>query len=128
MSKHIFIVDDNQAVRRLVRFYLESQLEHIVCGEAVDGPDAIKHAMEVQPDLILLDFCMPGQNGLDAAAILHGMLPGVPIILYTLHKDIVPKERAQSAGIHSVVSKSDPLDVLLGEILNFVGVARSASA
>jgi CheY-like chemotaxis protein len=128
MPKRIFIVDDNQAVRRLVRFYLESQLEYVVCEEAVDGLDAIKRAIEVQPDLILLDFCMPGRNGVEAATTLHGMLPRVPIILYTLHKDIVSKERAQSAGIHSVISKSDPLDVLLGEILNFVGVARSASA
>jgi two-component system response regulator NreC len=128
MPKRIFIVDDSQAVRRFVRFYLENQLAHVVCAEAADGLDAIKRAIEVQPDLILLDLCMPGRNGLDAAATLHGILPRVPIILYTLHKDIVSKERAQSAGIHSVVSKLDPLDVLLGEILNFVAVARSASA
>jgi hypothetical protein len=45
-----------------------------------------------------------------------------------LHKDIVSEKRAQAAGIRAVVSKTDRLDVLLEEIVNFVGVARSASA
>jgi CheY-like chemotaxis protein len=128
VPKRIFIVDDSKTVRQLVRTYLETRLEYIVCAEATDGLDAIQRAREVKPDLIVLDLSMPLMNGLEAAAILHDMLPKVPIILYTLHKDIVSEKRAQAAGIRAVVSKTDRLDVLLEEIVNFVGVARSASA
>jgi DNA-binding NarL/FixJ family response regulator len=128
MPKRIFIIDDSRIVRQFVRKYLENRLEQVVCAEAADGVDAIQHAREVKPDLIVVDLSMPVLNGLEAAAILHDMLPKVPIILYTLHKDIVSEKRAQAAGIRAVVSKTDRLDVLLEEIVNFVGVTRSASA
>ena len=128
MPKRIFIVDDSKTVRQLVRTYLETRLEYIVCAEATDGLDAIQRAREVKPDLIVLDLCMPLMNGLEAAAILHDMLPKVPIILFTLHKDVVSEKRAQAVGIHAVVSKMDQIDVLLEEVLNFVGVVRTANA
>src|SRR4029077_5845904 len=51
MPKKIFIIDDSKIVRELVRRYLESRLEYIVCSEAADGQDAIDHAREVGPDL-----------------------------------------------------------------------------
>jgi len=127
VPKRIFIVDDSQTVRKLVRTCLETRLEYIVCAEATDGVDAIQRAREVEPDLILLDFSMPVMNGLEAAKVLHDMLPRVPIILFTLHKDTVPEKRAQAVGIRAVVSKTDQFDVLLGEVLNFVGVVRTAT-
>jgi two-component system, NarL family, nitrate/nitrite response regulator NarL len=128
MPKRIFIVDDSKVVRQLVRTCVETRLEHVVCAEAADGLDAIQRAREVKPDLIVLDLSMPLMDGMEAAAILHDMLPKVPIILFTLHKDIVSEKRAQAAGIRAVVSKMDQIEVLLGEILNFVGVVRSATA
>jgi CheY-like chemotaxis protein len=128
MSKRIFIVDDNPLVRRLVRACVEARLEHIDCAEGVDGLDAVQRAREVGPDVIVLDLCMPMMNGLEAAASLHEMMPKVPIILYTLHKDIVSEKQAQSFGIRAVVSKMDQIEVLLEQILRYVGVAKVASA
>jgi len=128
MPKQIFIVDDSRIVRRLVRNYVESRLDYIVCTEAEDGLEAVGRAGEVKPDLILLDLVMPRMNGLEAAAALHSMLPKVPIILFTLHEGVVSKRQAQAAGIRAVVSKTDRMDNLIEEILNFVGVARAATA
>ena len=71
---------------------------------------------------------MPKLNGMETAAAFHAMLPRVPVILYTLHKEIVPEKLAKAAGIRAVVSKLEPFETLLGEVLNFVGVARAASA
>ena len=82
MPKRIFIVDDSKIVRQLVRTYLETRLEHVVCAEATDGLDAIHRAREVEPDLIVLDLSMPLMSGLEAGAILHDMLPRVPYSLY----------------------------------------------
>ena len=128
MPKRIFIVDDSKTVRKLVRTYLENRLEHIDCAEATDGLDAIHRAREVAPDLIVLDLSMPLLNGLEAGAILHDMLPKVPIILFTMHKEIVSEKRAQAFGIRTVVSKMDHIDVLLDEIQKYVGVAKAATA
>jgi chemotaxis response regulator CheB len=65
--KSILIVDDNPSVRHFLRSYLESQPGFQVCGEAVDGMDAIEKSRDLHPDLIVLDFAMPRMNGLDAA-------------------------------------------------------------
>ena len=128
MPQRIFIVDDSKPVRKLVRTYLEDRLEYIDCAEAVDGLDAIHRAREVAPDLIVLDLSMPLMDGLEASAILHDMLPKVPIILFTLHKEIVSEKRAKAFGIRTVVSKMDHIDVLLDEVLKYVGVAKAATA
>jgi CheY-like chemotaxis protein len=126
--KRIFIVDDSGMVRNLVRSHLESRLQGIVCSEAEDGLEAVQRAADLQPDLILLDFYMPRLNGLEAAAVLHRMLPAVPIVLYTLHKEIIHEPVARAAGVRAVISKTDPVDILVSEVLNLVGVTRSASA
>ena len=126
--KRIFIVDDSPIVRRLVRTWVEARLEHIDCAEAVDGLDALQLAEEVGPDVIVLDLIMPKLNGFEAASSLHRLLPKIPIILYTLHKEIIPERQALAFGICAVVSKRDRIEVLLDQILRYVGVAKAASA
>ena len=74
MPKCILIVDDHKYVRQPVRNFLENQ-GYDVCGEAVDGYDAIEKAQELKPDLILLDMSMPRMNGIDAAPRLKKLLP-----------------------------------------------------
>ena len=71
---------------------------------------------------------MPLMSGLEAGAILHDMLPKVPIILFTMHKEIVSEKRAQAFGIRTVVSKMDHIDVLLDEIQKYVGAVKTATA
>src|SRR4029077_8982267 len=126
--KRILIADDSKIVRQFVRTRVETRSDQLICAEAVDGLDAIRVAEEIKPDVIVIDLCMPKMDGLQAAAVMHGMLPRVPIILYTLHKEIVSEKRAQAAGIRAVVSKMDEIDVLLRKIQNFVGAAKSATA
>lgn len=96
--------------------------------EAKDGLEAIQRVREEQPDLVILDLCMPVLNGLETAAALHGALPKLPIILDTLHKDIVSGIRVRSFGICAVLSKTGHVEVLVGEILKHAGVAKAVSA
>ena len=128
MPKRIFIVDDSKIIRKFVRAQLESRLQHITCAEAKDGVDAIQHVSEVQPDLVVLDLCMPELNGLETAAALHNVLPKLPIILYTLHKEIVSKKHVEAFGICEVVSKSDQFDVLVDAILKHMDIVGAISA
>jgi CheY-like chemotaxis protein len=124
MLKSILIVDDSQAVRQLVRSYLEARLDDISCTEAIDGRDAIDHVRALKPDVIVLDVSMPIMNGLDAAPVLHSMVPKTPIILFTLHKDVVSKKQAAAAGICAVVSKMDQIEVLLNQIVQLTPIVR----
>jgi len=66
MPHCVLIVDDNATIRRIIRGQLESAgLE--VCGEAVDGLDAIQETKELKPDPIIMDLSMARMNGLDGA-------------------------------------------------------------
>jgi CheY-like chemotaxis protein len=58
MSKRILVADDSDTVRRAVHSYLAGR-DFEVCGEAVDGEDAVEKARKLKPDLILLDVAMP---------------------------------------------------------------------
>jgi len=107
MSKHILIVDDSETCRKVTRLFLESQLSLEVCGEAVDGVDAIEKAKALQPDLVVLDLAMPRMNGVEAASELRAMMPRVPIVLFTMYDDAVGRALAVTAGASRVVSKPD---------------------
>lgn len=66
MGVRIVLADDNDTVRQLIKTLLETRSEWQVLGEAQDGREAIEKASELNPDVVILDFRMPGMNGIDA--------------------------------------------------------------
>ncbi len=107
MSKSILIADDSQEVRKHISRILRSNEDFQVCAEAVNGQEAVAKAKELLPDLVILDLGMPVMNGLEAARELKRILPRVPIILFTLHGQILSDAEARPFGIDRVVAKSD---------------------
>jgi DNA-binding NarL/FixJ family response regulator len=84
-----------------------------VCGEAENGREAIEKAQELHPDLIVLDLSMPVMNGTDAAKVLKRLMPGVPLIIFSWYSDVFSPEEARSAGVSALVSKSEPISLLV---------------
>ena len=80
MPKRILVVDDNATIRALVREFIEARPGFEICGEATDGAEGVQKGRELRPDLIVLDFLMPRINGLQAASILHEIVPNTPIM------------------------------------------------
>jgi DNA-binding NarL/FixJ family response regulator len=107
------VVDDNPAIRRIFRNILEFNHGWEVCGEAVDGRDGIEKAKALNPDLIVLDVSMPVMNGLEAARILHEIMPSVPVILCSLHTDRILEMEARGAGVTAVFSKAENMQTLI---------------
>jgi DNA-binding NarL/FixJ family response regulator len=107
MAKTILIADDSAQVRKYVTRVLSANQEFEFCAEAVDGLDALAKARECRPDLIILDLGMPLMNGLETARELKRVMPVVPIILFTLHGEMISEEQASSSGIDLVIAKSD---------------------
>lgn len=108
MPNRILVVDDHAAVRRAVRHVLDSHPEFEVCGEAQNGRVAIEMAERLKPDLIVLDLSMPVMNGLEAAKVLHAMMPETPILMYTSFANVNLPQEALAAGVSRVATKSDP--------------------
>jgi len=114
MTSRILIADDNRAVRRSLHGLLEQHLDWRVCADAVDGADAIAKAQHFKPDVIVLDFFMPGMTGVEAACTLKRLLPSVPILIVTLEITAQLVEQAKSVGIMGAVQKSDTHEMIRG--------------
>jgi len=102
MPKRVLIADDNAIVRNAVKTFLAMEMD-VICEEAADGCEAVEHANQSKPDLIILDFAMPKMNGAQAAQALKRSMPEVPIVLYTVFE--VPIKIVQDIGFDAVVSK-----------------------
>jgi len=115
MPKRILIVEDEIAVRRAIRVFLE--LHHFeICGEAVNGAEALEKAAALRPDLIILDLSMPLMNGIEAASQLKNKVPNIPVVIYTMLEDVLGKSLASTLGVKGIVSKADGLTKLLANI------------
>src|SRR5277367_4945319 len=121
-TKRILIADDNPHLRKALHRLFEHHDYLEVCAEAVNGREAVEKAVQLKPDLIILDLSMPVMNGLEAARILHELMPRVPKILFTLHAQALMTADLKSAGIDRVVAKSDMTD-LIGHSENLVKAA-----
>jgi DNA-binding NarL/FixJ family response regulator len=108
----ILIVDDHEALRAGVRTVLENH-GFEVCGEAADGQEALSRALQLRPDLVILDITMPVLDGFSAAREIHKRLPGVGILLLSMHESASMVNVAKSSGARGYVAKSEGIARLL---------------
>jgi DNA-binding NarL/FixJ family response regulator len=109
--KKILVVDDSPLVRDVIRKYLESRTLFTVCGEAINGVDAIQKAEKLNPDLVLMDFSMPVMNGIECASVLKVTMPKVPVVIYTSHSRAMIEPHARAVGVRGVIEKHDLSDL-----------------
>jgi PAS domain S-box-containing protein len=103
----ILIVDDHEIVRQGMRSLFALRANWEVCGEAVDGLDAIDKARQLKPDVILLDVSMPRLNGLDAARAIRKEVPSSEIVIVSQHDASHMRQKAIEVGARGYVAKSE---------------------
>ncbi len=101
----VLIVDDHPLFRKGMRVLLESIPDCIVIGEADTSEAAIELAIQLQPDLILMDLQMPGGSGLDATREITRMSPHIQILVVTLFEDNDSIFAALRAGARGYILK-----------------------
>jgi DNA-binding NarL/FixJ family response regulator len=79
-----------------------------VCGEAIDGPDVLQKATELEPALIILDLRMPHTNGVEVASVPKGRMPNARIVMLTMYDEISHyKSLTTAIGIDALIPKLD---------------------
>jgi len=101
----ILIVDDHAILRRGLRTLLAQRADWEVCGEAIDGRDAIQQARQLLPDVILLDISLPQMTGLEAAKQILKDVPKARIVIVSQHEPVQMESRALEIGAHAYVAK-----------------------
>ncbi len=109
MSIRVLIADDHAIVRSGLSMLIGSQSDMQVVGTAADGKEAYEKALELRPDIVLMDLSMPpGENGLSATQRLKEAAPDIDILILTMHDDEEYLFRVLQAGASGYVLKSAP--------------------
>ncbi|WP_166242684.1 response regulator [Paenibacillus turpanensis] len=113
----ILIVDDHAVVRSGLKMLLGARQDFRVVGEAAEGNEGIRKAQELGPDVVLMDLSMPqGKDGLTATSELKKVMPGVAVLMLTMHDDEQYLFQAIHAGASGYVLKSAPHEELQAAI------------
>jgi two-component system, NarL family, response regulator NreC len=87
MPTRILIADDHGVLRAGLRALLNAESDLVVVGEAADGQVALRLAAETHPDVVVMDISMPGVDGIEATRQLKKDLPGIHVLILTVHED-----------------------------------------
>jgi PAS domain S-box-containing protein len=102
----ILVVDDHEFVRKGISSILAQDSSLTLCGEAVDGRDAIEKAQLLRPDVVVMDISMPRLNGLDATREIKRLVPTAEVIILSQHENPEMIRQAAQAGARGYVAKS----------------------
>jgi DNA-binding NarL/FixJ family response regulator len=110
------IADDHSVLRAGLKALLDAEPDIEVVGEAKDGIDCVDRAVELEPDVILLDINMPHCNGLDALTQIHELCPDTKVLVLTMLDDTVYLRQVLASGGAGYVLKQAAGDELLTAI------------
>jgi PAS domain S-box-containing protein len=112
----ILIADDNEFVRHGIRALLGLRSNWEVCGEAVDGVDAVRQCQLLKPDIVLLDITMPNLGGLEAARIIQKDVPKAKVLFVSQHDAAFMVQRSMETGARGYIVKSELSQQLLAAV------------
>jgi Response regulator containing a CheY-like receiver domain and an HTH DNA-binding domain len=103
----VLIADDHEVVRQGILSLVKMLNQFEVCGEAMDGRDAVQKAKELRPDIVIIDIGMPRLNGLDATRQIMRERPSTKVLVLTMHDSEQVVREVLEAGARGYLLKSD---------------------
>ncbi len=108
MATRIYIVDDHPLVRQGLAQIIEKEADMEVCGEAENSPGAMKGVGETNPDVVIVDISLQGNNGLELIKNIKAVYENIPILVFSMHDETIYAQRALRAGAKAYVMKKEP--------------------
>lgn len=118
-SRRILLVDDHPILREGLARLIDAEQGMEVCGLAGNVQDALAMIDSSPPDLVITDLTLPGRNGLELIKDLGATHPELPVIVLSMHEELVYAERVLRAGGKGYVTKESPPELLI-EAVNVV--------
>jgi DNA-binding NarL/FixJ family response regulator len=112
----ILLADDHVTVRHGLKLLIDGQPDMEVVAEASDGESAVQRAVDMKPDVVVMDISMPGMNGLVATRALKERQPDAAIVTLTRHGDDAYLQELLRAGVAAYVLKQSAPEELLQAI------------
>jgi DNA-binding NarL/FixJ family response regulator len=107
----VLLADDQPQVRSALRFLLEEETDIQIISEAIDANGLLRQTQLTQPDLVLLDWELPGMSITNLLATLRQRFPNLLVIVLSSRLEARPA--AKAAGIDAFISKGNPPEQLL---------------
>jgi DNA-binding NarL/FixJ family response regulator len=105
MAVTVLIVDDNAQFRALLREIVAEAPDLHVVGEAADGAEAIRLALELRPNIMLLDLGLPRVHGLEVLRWSKAEYPEIKVIIVTVHTEDAYRQAAEASGADAFLLK-----------------------
>ena len=121
MKIKILIADDHHVVRKGLVFFLQTQPDLEIVGEASNGEEALKLATSLEPHIVLMDLSMPVLDGIEATKELKKQAPHIQVMILTIFSDqdhVIPALEAGASGYQLKESDPDELVSAIRKLMN----------
>src|SRR5439155_11674596 len=102
----VLLVDDHQLLRQALRRAVE-EAGFVVVSEASDGEEAVRRALQLRPDIVVMDLTMPVLDGVTATQRIHEAAPEIAVLVLTMHGEDDLKAQALRAGAVAFMTKDN---------------------
>jgi DNA-binding NarL/FixJ family response regulator len=118
----LVLVEDNQVFREGLELVLGLDSGIEIVGAAEDGVEAVELVRELRPDVVLMDYRLPGMDGVEATAALLDAYPGAAVIGLTASANVRERQALREAGAVACLSKDDDLEEIVAAIRRAAGM------
>src|SRR6202050_3351952 len=112
-KKRILVVDDHPIVRQGLALLINRESDMVVCGEAEEAMGALHVVASAHPDVLIVDISLNGPDGLDLLKTIRTTHPALPVLILSMHDELIYAERALRAGANGYIMKQEATEKVL---------------
>ncbi|HTS56414.1 MAG TPA: response regulator transcription factor [Terriglobales bacterium] len=113
LKKRVMVVDDHPIVRQGLALLINRESDLVVCGEAEETMGAMHVLASARPDVLIVDISLNGPDGIDLLKNIRNTHPTLPVLILSMHDEMIYAERALRAGANGYIMKQEATEKVL---------------